>query len=179
MLELYLSLIEDHSYDDKLIEIYEGYKPWMLRTAYSFLHDDELSQDAVHDVFMNIVKRIRNIPDKTIDLTKSYLYIAIKHACIDILNKRKKNFAFDIDSQFSLHTDANVEKEVVEKDLYEQMLKFIDEMPNIYKEVITLHVIHNIKLSKVATLLKIPFKTAQTRYLRARNMIRKEFGDII
>ena len=61
----------------------------MLRTAYSFLHDDELSQDAVHDVFMNIVKRIRNIPDKTIDLTKSYLYIAIKHACIDILNKRK------------------------------------------------------------------------------------------
>ena len=87
MLELYLSLIEDHSYDDKLIEIYEEYKPWMLRTACSFLHDDELSQDAVHDVFMNIVKRIRNIPDKTIDLTKSYLFIAIKHACIDILIK--------------------------------------------------------------------------------------------
>ena len=101
MLEFYLSLIEDHGYDDKLIEIYEGYKPWMLRTAYSFLHDDDLSQDAVHDVFMNIIKRIRNIPDETIDLTKSYLFIAIKHACIDILNKRKKNFVFDLDSQFS------------------------------------------------------------------------------
>ena len=179
MLEFYLSLIEDHSYDDKLIEIYEGYNSWMLRTAYSFLKDEELSKDAVHDVFMNIVKRVRNVPDKTVDLTKSYLYIAIKHACIDILNKRKKNFAFDLDSQFSLHTDTNIEKEIADKDLYGQMLKYIDTLPTIYKEVITLHVLHEIKLTKVAALLKIPFKTAQTRYFRARNMIRKEFGDII
>lgn len=179
MLSLYLSLLEDHNCDNKLIEIYNNYKNWMLMVAYSFLEDQELSKDAIHDVFLNLVKKIRTIPDENMNVTKAYLYIAIKHACIDIIKRRKSNITFNIDDQFNLHNNTNIEKEIETKYLYDKVLEYIDSMPYIYKEVITLHIVHDIKLTDVAKILNIPFKTAQSRYLRARKLIRKNLGDLI
>lgn len=179
MLSLYLSLLDDHSYDNKLIEIYDNYKNWMLMIAYSFLDDQELSKDAIHDVFLSLVKKIRTIPNEDINITKAYLYIAIKHACIDIIKKRKSNITFSIDDQFVLHNNTNVENEVETKELYDKVMMYIDSMPYIYKEVITLHIVHDMKLTDVAKILNIPFKTAQSRFLRARKLIQKNLGDII
>ena len=179
MLQLYLSMLDDHSYDKNLTEIYKEYKSWMLKVAFYFLKDEGLAADAVHDVFLNIVKKIRNVPLNNPDITKSYLYIAIKNSSINILKNQDKNTTFDIEQQYDICSDTDVIKDVETKDLYDRVLAYINDMPEKYREVLTLHLVCQNSLNEISMLLGIPFKTAQTRYLRGRNMIRERFGDII
>ena len=179
MLQLYLSMLDDHSYDKDLTDIYREYRGWMLKVAFYFLKDEDLALDAVHDVFLNIVKRIRNVPVKSPDITKAYLFIAIKNSSINILKSRQKNAVFDLDHQFDICSDADIEKDVETKDLYDRVLSYIKTLPEKYREVLTLHLVCQNSLNEIALLLNIPFKTAQTRFLRGRKMIKERFGDII
>ena len=179
MLEFYLSLIDDQSYSNRLLKIYNEYKDWMLTVAFHFLKNEENAKDAVHNVFVNIAKKIRDVPEDTPDNIKSYLYISVKNASFTMLKKNKKHSTFNLDDQFSIANELNVEKEVADKVLYEQVLKYIDELPTIYKEALTLHIVHNKSYDEMAVILNVPYKTAHTRYLRARDIVRKRFGDLI
>ena len=179
MLEFYLSLIDDQSYSNRLLKIYNEYKDWMLTVAFHFLKNEENAKDAVHNVFVNIAKKIRDVPYDTPGNIKSYLYISVKNASFTILKKNKKHSTFNLDDQFNISNQSNVEKEVEDKELYKQVLKYIDELPTIYKEALTLHLVHNKSFDEMAVILNIPYKTAHTRFFRARDMIRKRFGDFI
>ena len=179
MLEFYLSLIEDQSYSNRLLKIYNEYKDWMLKIAFHFLKNEEDAKDAVHNVFVNIAKRIREVPDNTPGDIKSYLYISVKNASFTLLKKNRKYSVFNLEDQFNIANESNVEKEVGDKELYKQVLEYIDELPAIYKEVLTLHIVHNKNFDEIAIILNIPYKTAHTRFSRAKDMIKKRFGDFV
>ena len=180
MLFFYVSLLQDHKHDDKLIKIYNDYKSWMLKMAFHFLKNEEDAKDIVHDVFIKISENIENLPVESPEVTKAYLFITIKNYSLNKINSKKsKTKVFSLDEQFQqVASNENVEENVSVKSLCEQVLSFIDTLPDIYKQVLTLHLVCDMSLKEISNTLNISIKTIETRYIRGRKIIREKFKDL-
>lgn len=179
MLLFYISLLQDHTYDSKLIKIYDEYKSWMLKIAFHFLQNEEDAKDVVHDTFIKITGNIENLPVENPEVTKSYLFIAIKNTSLNVINSKKyKNKVFSLDDQFDIASNENIEETVSNKSLYDEILSFIYTLPDIYKQVLTMHLVCSISLKEISNTLNVPFKTIETRYIRGRQIVRDKFKGI-
>ena len=143
------------------------------------MKSSSLSEDAVHDVFLKIITKVRKIPTESPEITKSYLYIATRNACADICKRNKSRFTANIDDFYNLKSSEDIEATIEIDDLQARLVKIINSMPKTYSDVLTLHLVHNLKLTEIADLLDIPFRTAQSRYLRGRKIIQKEIKKLI
>lgn len=77
-------------------EIYFKYWEKFFDSSYSFLRDEELAKDVLHDVFLDIW-RIRHKLEIRYSI-KAYLSVCIKNKCIFVLKERKKVEMLNIDS---------------------------------------------------------------------------------
>ena len=75
MLALYLNDISEQQNKDKFEEIYELYEQKMYAIAYKILRHKENAEDAVHDAFEVIVKKIDDIGD--VHASKTWHYIQV------------------------------------------------------------------------------------------------------
>jgi RNA polymerase sigma-70 factor (ECF subfamily) len=77
-------------------EIYFKYWENFFDSSYSFLRDEELAKDVLHDVFLDIW-RIRHKLEIRYSI-KAYISVCIKNKCIFVLKERKKVEMLNIDS---------------------------------------------------------------------------------
>ncbi len=178
MLQFYLSLIETEDDRANISRIYEQYLDWMIKIAYHYLRDDKDAEDAVSDVFLNIISTNSSIPMNPEKETKAYLFICIRNSVSRIQRLKNKNRAVNFDELFSLSSKVNVEDDIIRKDSYDMLLQFVNAMPPIYKDVLTLYVAFNRSTVEISQLLKIPYKTAETRLRRGKAILKERLGDI-
>ncbi len=67
---VYLTLLDTQEEKSKFELIYINYRQLMFYIAKNILEDDFLSEDAVHDAFINIAKSLGNISDAICPRTK-------------------------------------------------------------------------------------------------------------
>lgn len=60
------------------------YRPLCLY-AMHYLHDMDLVEDVVQDCFVELWERMN--AEKTVSSVKSYLYMMVRHRCLDTLKK--------------------------------------------------------------------------------------------
>ncbi len=178
MLLFYLSLIDSAEDRAKVTKIYEQYLDWMLKIAYHYLRNEKDAEDAVNDVFLNIISTNCAIPLSSDNDTKAYLFICIRNSVYRILELNKKHKTVDIDEFFSLSSTTNTEDEVIKKSNSEMLRHIINTLPPIYKDVLILYVNFEKTLQEVSEELGIPLKTAETRLRRAKIMLKERIGDI-
>ena len=178
MLQFYLSLLETEEDRANISRIYEQYLDWMIKIAYHYLRDEKDAEDAVSDVFLNIVSTNSSIPVNLEEETKAYLFICIRNSVSRIQRLKSKNKSVNFEELFSLSSNMNVEDDVIQKDSYEALLRFINTMPSIYKDVLTLYIAFNRTTVEIAKILKIPYKTAETRLQRGKAILKERLGDM-
>lgn len=178
MLQFYLLLIESQEDKIKIEKIYEKYLDWMLKLAYHYAQDINDAEDAVSDVFLNIISSKCSIPLDSENKTKCYLFICVRNSVSKIREAKSKNKTVDLDELFSLCASENIEDEIVQRDSCEFVLKYLDALSPIYKDVLTLYLYFGKTLTEIAQLLNIPFKTAETRLRRGKIILRERLGDI-
>ena len=90
MLAIYLSMVDTTKEKMKVEKFYNKYINYLLNYAYKFLKSKELSEDAVHEAFISILKN----KDKYLNLKENQLKrsatVILRNKCIDILRKDKK-----------------------------------------------------------------------------------------
>ena len=75
----------------KFIEkCYKLYEQKMYQVALSILRDPGLAEDAVQEAFMKLMKSDAYFEDARSDDCRRYMITVIKHASINIYNKKKK-----------------------------------------------------------------------------------------
>lgn len=178
MLALYLSMVETDEERKAISEIYNKHLDWMLKIAYHFLENEQDAEDAVNDVFFNIISQKCTIPTDDEEKCKAYLFICIRNRALRLKEMQRKNKAIDIQEFFSLSTHQSLEKEALDKELYDELLSFIKEMSPIYRDVMLLHIVFGKPLKEIAWDLSIPYKTAETRFIRGKAIIKERFGNI-
>lgn len=86
---IYLQMIETPEDKSKFVIIYEEYRDYMYRVAFSILHNVEDAEDAVHYAFVKIAENINKVGAPVCLKTKGYVVTIVRNRAIDIYRKKQ------------------------------------------------------------------------------------------
>lgn len=175
MLSLYLNEIQGKSDKEKFVEIYQTYEQKMYSVAYSILHHKENAEDAVHDSFEIIIKKLDVIEEVHSSDTWNYILVVVKNKAIRIYNKNKKRQEVMTD-HFDLLDDLteeiiDVEREIEEKELSDIIANMILELPERYQDVLYLHYYRELSFVDIACIMGMTEENARQIARRGRKML--------
>ena len=143
--------------------------------AFRILRNQEEAEDAVQDVFI----KLWNMGGK-IDEYKSIGALAAtmtKNTCIDLIRKKKHIVQEGYEGMELSGQDNSSPYELMASRESEDILyHIIDQLPEIYKEVIKLREIDGMTYEEIADKTKQNINTLRVTLSRARKMIREEFN---
>jgi RNA polymerase sigma factor (sigma-70 family) len=146
----------------------------LYMVAFRFLKQQEEAEDAVQEVFIKLWNKLDEL-DRYNSL-EAFAVTTIKNYCIDIIRKEKSIVHEDHNSHINLSNNEPSPFEALENTETSQMLnRIIEELPETYKQIITLKEIDGLTYEKVAAITNQNINTLRVNLSRARKMIRDEF----
>ena len=175
MLSIYLAALDTEAEQIKMIEIYEKYKPVMLRYAFSIAKNKEIAEDAVHNAFLAIIKQ----KDKYFSLSGRELRISIviitKNKCIDILRQRNVFVDEQLDEMENTikANDIPVEEQIILSEEYESIKKYVAALDEMSRLVLEMKYLLGMSYKEIGEQLGITPKHVDTRLVRAKERVRR------
>lgn len=159
--------------EEKAFEaVYRLYYPKMCDLAQYLIHEPEVVEELVQDVFMKIWENRRQWHPK--GSIRSYLYCSIKNRSFDYLkhqkiehNWLKLNWGLDADHPESPH------EHLVQTELEQQIEKWVQQLPDKRKIVFLLSRTHGLSNKEIAEVLDISVNTVETQMGRALKQLRE------
>ena len=171
---IYLNLIETEEQKSKFEQIYNSYKHTMFYVAKSILKDDYLSEDAVHNAFINIAKSMDNISEVDSNRTKGYVVVIVRNISFNMLKKQNKDVAID-ELEENIKDDNSLEDEVLSKLSVDSIIEEITSLPMIYKDVLYLSYVEDLPTQEISRLINISNEAVKKRLQRGRKILQKVF----
>ena len=143
--------------------------------AFRILRNQEEAEDAVQEVFIKLWK----LGDKLNDYNSigALAITLIINFCIDKLRKRKHQIQEEHDRQDINNDDSASPFEIMEsRESADILHHIINNLPNIYKDVIQLREIDGLSYEEIAGKTEQNINTLRVTLSRARKMIRDEFN---
>ncbi|MBR1432771.1 sigma-70 family RNA polymerase sigma factor [Ruminococcus sp.] len=167
MLSFYLQIISN---EDKLRfeQIYNNYKDVMFKKACSILKSRELSEDAVHNAFINIIKNLPQIYDPNDDKTKWYVIVVVENEAKKIYNREHKVVLTEMTEA---ECDFDLEDNIDDRLLVEQIKVLIEKLPDIYRIPMSLKYYNELSVKEIASALSISKQTIYKRLERGKALL--------
>ena len=159
---IYLNLIETEEEKNKFEQIYNSYKHTMFYVAKSILKDDYLSEDAVHNAFINIAKSMDNINEVDSYRTKGYVVVIVRNISLNMLKIQNKTVDVD-ELEERITDDLNLEDEVLLKLSFDSIIEEITSLPVIYKDVLYLSYVEDLNTQEISRLINISNEAVKKR----------------
>lgn len=137
----------------------------------SIVKDQDLTEDIMQDTYVKFLEKI----DQYRSYENPYAYLSRigRNLAINTYNRRKK----EIISEELFETIPSEEKVEVEDD--QEILKILDYLDQDERDVVTLHIINDLKFREVADTLDKPLGTVLWIYNKAIKKLKKEIGDVL
>ena len=170
---LYLTLIDDHEYDSKFETIYYKYHDMIYAIAIGITKDHYDAEEVMQNVFFIIAKDIENIKTENELMLKSYLYKITKNAATDIFRAKKRRIAtMDSDEIDEIVSEKELTTVIELKEQYESIIKQIEKMPAIYRDVLVLRLLHEMPIRRIAVVLGRKNSTVKQQLNRGTKMLK-------
>jgi len=142
--------------------------------AYRILRDQEASEDAVQEVFIKLWRMRTRLTEY--ESVHALAATMIKNHCIDHLRKQKYIKPDDI-AAFGLYHDSgpSPQEQLERSEISNLMLKIINDLPDIYKEVIQLRDIEELSYEEIAEKTGQNINTLRVNLSRARKIVREKY----
>ncbi len=154
-------------------EVYNRYAPVLSVYALKFVNQ-QTAQDVVQDLFLGIW----NCPPVLKTSLKSYLFAAVRNACLDHLknlqvreryvNRRLVQLQMD-EIEYYQAGDTSI----IEEEQLEMIRTAIGELPERCKEIFELSYYRNMKSSEIAEHLQLSERTVQNQLYRGLIKLRE------
>lgn len=145
-----------------LCRIYQKYGDSLLTVAVAIVHDRELAEDILHDVFLAFVKAIDNFV--LTGKLKQYLVRCVVNRAVD-LSRSRKNHMVHLDNFDPANSDAPLPHQIVEEQ--EELQKLDDalnQLPDEQRQVIMMHIHGQMRYRQIALCQGVSINTIQGRY---------------
>jgi RNA polymerase sigma-70 factor (ECF subfamily) len=129
--------------------------------------DEATAEDILHDVFLKVHSHLDSLKDSA--KIESWLYQITRNAIIDFYRTRKPKEALPENIIEETQTESAMER------LTPSIQHFIEQLPEPYKEAITLTELQGMTQKDLATTLGISISGAKSRVQRARKMLKDLF----
>ena len=148
---------------EALCRIYEKYRDYLLRLAVALIHDLDIAEDIVQDVFLIFAQSGDKI--RLRGSLKAYLRKCVVNSAYN------KTRAIRVRSSVKIDESDSLAEELKQPDHWitcsEESQRICDalaQIPSEQREVVDLHLLGDMKFREIASLKTISLKTAQSRY---------------
>ena len=135
----------------------------------SVVKDNDLAQDLMQDTYVKFLEKI----DQYKDGANPYAYLSTiaRNLAINTYNQRKR----EVYSEEIFETIPSPEENNDEEDIF----KILDLLDPDEREVVTLHIINNLKFREISPIVKKPLGTVLWIYNKAIKKLKEKVGDIL
>ena len=147
-------------------ELFDLFVPYVNVIVRRYLFDQSNVKDVVQEIFITVFKSIKTSYDPSKGAFKPWLRIISINHCIK-QNKSNKTFeALD-----NIEHDISVEPVVFSSFNQEELLKYLQKMPENYRVVFNMSVVDDYSHSEIAAILGISEMASRKKISRARNWL--------
>lgn len=173
MISAALAILETDEQRNELTDFYEKYKNRFYAIAFEHLHNTQDSEDAVQETIL----RIADKPSKFFSLSNNervYLVCAIvRNVSVDMYNKITMHPIEDIPENTVYQSDPELlENTLLEKVSHNELLDFINNLPELQRNVLILTCLSELSISETAETLKVSKTVVNQRLYLARKSIK-------
>lgn len=152
--------------------LYKTYSQGMYQIAYGIIHDVQYAEDMVAEAFIRVAKNINRIAEIPADKHRSYLKMIIRNICIDYYRHINPT---DTICEMSLDLADNSpgpEGIVIDRITVEAIVQAITELPDKYRDVLTLSYLYNHTTEEIGIALNLSPNAIYQRIHRAKNLLK-------
>ncbi|MCR3906703.1 MAG: RNA polymerase sigma factor [Tenericutes bacterium] len=135
----------------------------------NIVKDQDLAEDIMQDTYVKFLEKIEQY--KSGSNPYAYLSTIARNLAINTYNREKKV----INSQELVESIPSPEEETDQEDIF----KILDLLEQDEKEVVTLHIINDLKFREIAETMDKPLGTVLWIYNKAIKKLRAKVGDIL
>jgi RNA polymerase sigma-70 factor (ECF subfamily) len=150
--------------------------------AYALLGDAALAEDITQESFIKAFKNFRSFRGPSF---RCWLLKIVTNSSYDHLRHFKRHSSqslFSIEGngeeyesyRWLVDPSASVETRVVQNEDTKQLYQMLDELPDVYRSVLTLVDLYELDYAEVSEILKVPMGTVKSRLTRARMRMRRK-----
>ena len=176
MLSIYLALIDEPSDKEKFLAIYENYKDIMYQKAMSVLHNSSLSEEAVQESLIKIAKNISKISSVNCSQTQFFIVIIVRNTSLTMIKSESIGKTAEI-SDDTPDISMDVLSRVMSKQGYEHLVSLVNELDDIYTDVLTLKLVMGYSSDEISSLLGVSRKTVDSRIYRGKKILQRRLED--
>ena len=150
----------------------EYYTP-LCQYAYSFILDQDASEDLVQEIFLKIWDKSPSIKSSL----SSYLYRAVKNACIDQMKKKVKQSLVPIEEiEDQIEVEFELDREENMTQIKEKVEKAIYSLPPKCQEIFLMRRNMQMSYNEIASSLDISKKTIENQMNLAIKKLRSQLS---
>jgi RNA polymerase sigma-70 factor (ECF subfamily) len=152
------------------------YQNLVYNHAYALLGDSDSAEDAMQEGFIKAFQAMSSYRGGSF---RSWLLKIVTNSAYDMLRRSQRHpnqplFPEDDNGEelespaWLADPNASVQDSVEQHELSNSIYKMLDELPDVYRSVITLIDINELDYAEAAEALKVPIGTVKSRLARAR-----------
>ena len=146
--------------------LYDRYSPQMFGVARRYVKVREDAEDVLVSAFFKAMTNIDQFSGK--GSFEGWIRRIVVNEALMLLRKRH-NFNLTVESEnFDVQTDMTVEEELAAQDL----LGFLEQLPDGYRTVFNLYVLEGFKHREIAEQLGISINTSKSQLILAKKRLR-------
>ncbi|GAA4336493.1 RNA polymerase sigma factor [Mucilaginibacter gynuensis] len=154
--------------------VYKSFYGYLMGVVIRYNNDVSQAEELVNDSFIKIFKNIRMFihpedPENLLKAFKGWIARIASRTAIDFLRIAKNNQATDELTEMHTLTDHVT---VVDKMNAQDILKLLNNLPQIQRVIFNMYEIEGFKHEEIATELNIPVKNSRVYLARAKERLR-------
>ncbi|UZD14823.1 sigma-70 family RNA polymerase sigma factor [Virgibacillus natechei] len=150
--------------------MYKQYVNDIYRYLYSLTFDHYLTEDLLQETFYRAFLHLQKFE---IDDIKPWLFRVAHNLCIDHFRKHKR-VTVTGDEKFShLKSNINIEETVLRNETLNQIIAFIETLPDKQKQAILLSDVSDLTYEQSANIMGVSLANFKSSLFRGRQKIRK------
>ncbi|MBL7058790.1 sigma-70 family RNA polymerase sigma factor [Patescibacteria group bacterium] len=141
-------------------------------------NDKEDLNDLTQQVFINVYKNLNSV-----DIEKkfsSWIYRIAHNLAVNWLKAKKEKISIDASDILvgTLASDIDIKKDLLDKELKEEINSAINDLPDKFKEPFILKYFEGLSYDEISEILKKPKNTIGTMISRAKQQLKKKLVNI-
>lgn len=149
-------------------EFYRLTKSQVYFTIVSIVKDSSLAEDLLQDTYMKFLEKIDGFKDG--GNVYAYLVTIGRNLSINLYHERKK----EVISEEIFET---IPAEEAEENNDEEIFKLLNDLDQQEREIVTMHVINDLKFREIANIMKKPLGTVLWIYNKAMKKMKEKVGE--